>query len=54
MHYHAEFSDPTAYDLVVNTAALGLDGSIAAILAALAKWQPRTDQQRPEARQTVA
>ena len=54
MHYHAEFSDPTVYDLVVNTAALGLDGAIAAIRAALAKWHPRTDQQRPEARQTVA
>jgi len=40
MHYHAEFSDPTVYDLVVNTAALGLDGAIAAIRAALAKWTP--------------
>ncbi len=54
MHYHAEFSDPTAYDLVVNTAALGLDGSIAAIRAALAKWHPRTDRQLAEARKTVA
>jgi cytidylate kinase len=39
-HYHAEWADPTAYDLVVNTAALGLDGAIAAIRAALAKWSP--------------
>jgi cytidylate kinase len=54
LHYHAEFSDPTVYDLVVNTAALGLDGSIAAIRAALAQWHPRTDRQRSEARKTVA
>ena len=54
MHYHAEFSDPTAYDLVVNTAALGLDGAIAAIRAALARWRPRTDRQWTEARETVA
>jgi cytidylate kinase len=54
MHYHAEFSDPTAYDLVVNMAALGLDGAIAAIRAVLAKWKPVTDQRRSEARQTVA
>ena len=30
-HFHAEFADPAAFDLVVNTAALGLDGSSAAI-----------------------
>jgi len=53
MHYHAEFSDSTAYDLVVNTAALGLDGSIAAVRAALARWQPRTDRQRAQARKTA-
>jgi cytidylate kinase len=50
-HYHAEWADPTAYDLVVNTGALGLDGAIAAIRAALAKWSPA---QRPaEARTNV-
>ena len=54
MHYHAEFSDPTAYDLVVNTAALGLDGAIAAIRAALASWHPRADRQWTEDRRTVA
>jgi cytidylate kinase len=57
MHYHTEFADPTAYDLVVNTASLGLEGSIAAVRAALERWQPRTE--RPdwpwaEARKTVA
>jgi cytidylate kinase len=41
MHYHAEFADPTAFDLVVNTAALGLDGASAAIRAALATWRAR-------------
>jgi cytidylate kinase len=39
MHYRAEFDDPTAFDLVVNTAALGLGGSIAAVRAALAAWR---------------
>ena len=54
MHYHAEFADPTAYDLVVNTAALGLDGSIAAVRAALGKWKPGVELPRAEARRTVA
>jgi hypothetical protein len=35
MHYHEEFADPSAFDIVVNTASLGLDGSSAAIRAAL-------------------
>ena len=52
MHYHAEFADPTAYDLVVNTAALGLDGSTAAIRAALATWRARSDRPGAEARET--
>jgi cytidylate kinase len=38
-HFHAELADPAAFDLVVNTAALGLDGSIAAIRSALAVWR---------------
>ena len=54
MHYHAEFADPTAYDLVVNTGALGLDGAIAAVRAALDKWQPVSERPRAEARKTVA
>ncbi len=39
MHYHSEFADAAAFDLVVNTAALGLEGSIAAVRAALSKWR---------------
>jgi hypothetical protein len=35
MHYHQEFLDPTVFDLVINTADLGLDGASAAIRAAL-------------------
>jgi len=50
MHYHAEFTDPTAYDLVVNTAALGLDGATAAARAALATRHPRSDRPHTEAR----
>jgi len=42
LHYHAEFADPTAFDLVVNTAVLGLDGSISAVRATLASWRPRS------------
>jgi cytidylate kinase len=34
-HFHVAFDDPTAFDLVVNTAALGLDGATAAVRAAL-------------------
>jgi cytidylate kinase len=41
MHYHSEFAEPTAFDLVVNTATLGLDGASAAIRAALATWRAR-------------
>jgi len=33
--FHAEFSQPTDFDLVVNTAALGLDGACGVVLAAL-------------------
>jgi cytidylate kinase len=53
-HYHAEFADPTAYDLVVNTAALGLDGAIAAIRAALGRWRPRPERPKAQAREAVA
>jgi cytidylate kinase len=41
MHYHTEFADPTVFDIVVNTAALGLDGASVAIRAGLAIWHPR-------------
>jgi len=41
MHYHTEFADPTVFDIVVNTAALGLDGASVAIRAALAIWHAR-------------
>jgi len=41
MHYHAEFFDPAAFDLVVNTAALGVDGASVAVRCALAaKFDP--------------
>jgi cytidylate kinase len=48
-HYHAEFADPTAYDVVLNTAALGLDGATAVVRAALATWRPRSNRDRPGA-----
>jgi cytidylate kinase len=34
-HFHADFSDPATFDLVVNTAALGAEGACGAIRAAL-------------------
>jgi cytidylate kinase len=35
-HFHAEFGDPTQFDLVVNTATLGMKAASAAVCAALA------------------
>jgi cytidylate kinase len=35
-HFHADFADPATFDLVVNTAVLGIDGSCGAIGAAVA------------------
>jgi cytidylate kinase len=34
-YFHAELGDPSAYDLVVNTHILGVEGAVAAIKAAL-------------------
>jgi cytidylate kinase len=45
-HYRAEFGDPTSFDLVVNTAALGLGGASAVVRAALAAKQGRPDSTR--------
>ncbi len=38
-HYRAELFDPSAFDLVVNTATLGMEGSIETIRAALVSWR---------------
>jgi cytidylate kinase len=35
-HFHADFADPTTFDIVVNTAALGISGACGAIRAAAA------------------
>lgn len=37
-HFHADFTDPTRFDLIVNTAALGVEGSCAAIRAAVERF----------------
>ena len=34
-HFHADFADPTTFDLVVNTSVLGIEGACGAILAAV-------------------
>jgi cytidylate kinase len=36
-HFHADFADPTTFDLVVNTAALGVDGACGAVGTAVAR-----------------
>ncbi len=41
-HYRAEFGDPTAFDLAVNTAALGVEGASSVVEAALAEKPDRT------------
>ncbi len=38
-HFHADFADPTTFDLVVNTAVLGTGGACGAIRAAVAELQ---------------
>ena len=40
-HFHAELLDPVRYDLVLNTAALGREGTLAAIQAA---WEGKRRQ----------
>ena len=40
-HFHADMLDPVHYDLVVNTAGLGREGSMAAIEAA---WKAKKEQ----------
>jgi len=35
-HFHADFADPATFDLVVNTAALGVDGACGAVGTAVA------------------
>lgn len=38
-HFHAELTDPVAFDLVLNTAVLGVDGAAASVIAALRRLQ---------------
>jgi cytidylate kinase len=40
-HFHAELDDPTQFDLVVNTALLGIEDACAAIRAAAERVQAR-------------
>jgi hypothetical protein len=39
--YHSPFAEPTGFDLVVNTAALGLDGAVKVVAAAVAERHAR-------------
>ena len=40
-HFHAELADPINFDLVVNTAVLGVEGACGAIRAAIASLPAR-------------
>lgn len=40
--FHADFADPTTFDLVVNTAVLGVDGACDSIRAAVARLSRAT------------
>jgi cytidylate kinase len=40
-HFHADFADPTTFDLVVNTAMLGVDGVCGAIRTAIQRLPAR-------------
>jgi cytidylate kinase len=42
-HFHSDFADPATFDLVVNTAVLGVDGACRAARAALEKLPVRAD-----------
>mgnify|MGYP001821682526 CR=1 FL=1 len=46
-HYRAEFGDPTAFDLSVNTAALGVEGACSVVQAALAGKPARAEPAGP-------
>jgi hypothetical protein len=35
-HFHVDFADPTTFDVVVNTAVLGVPGACGAVRAAVA------------------
>jgi cytidylate kinase len=41
-HFHADFADPTTFDIVVNTAVLGVNGTCAAIRTAVEKMPTQT------------
>ncbi|MGZ6236082.1 MAG: cytidylate kinase-like family protein [Syntrophales bacterium] len=38
-HFNADVTDPTHYDMVVNTGKIGIDGSVEAIAAAFTFWK---------------
>ena len=40
-HFHADFADPATFDLVVNTAVLGIEGACGTIRAALERLPAR-------------
>jgi cytidylate kinase len=40
-HFHADFADPTTFDIVANTGALGISGACGAIRAAVAALPAR-------------
>jgi len=48
-YFHQDATDPHAYDLVLNTERLGLDGSVSLLLSAIQSWQESRNPAIPSA-----
>jgi cytidylate kinase len=46
-HFHADFADPTTFDMVLNTAVLGIQGACAVIRAAVERLPARSSPVAP-------
>jgi cytidylate kinase len=42
-HFNADVTDPSHYDMVINTGKLGIDGSVEAVKAAFTAWKRKYD-----------
>ena len=42
-HFNADWTDPSHYDMVINTGKLGIDGAVEAVKAAFTTWKRRYD-----------
>lgn len=42
-YFNADVTNPSDYDMVINTGKLGIDGSVEAVKAAIASWKRKSD-----------